>query len=217
MIKGVIFDMDGVLVDNMAIHLEAFNIYCQQYNIPDVSQIIRRCTGMGNDEIMCEIFSDELIAQKGVKGLAEEKEALYREIYAPTIKPIKGLLEFLKSLRDRGMKVAVGSSGCRLNVEFVLEACGITEYFDALVYEELVVRCKPDPEIYQTAIKKLGLQPHECVVFEDAKAGIQAARAAGVKRVVGVATTHPVDMLRNETDVDYIIDNYIDTPEAIFV
>ncbi len=210
MIKGVIFDMDGVLVDNMAIHQEAFKQYCDQYNIEGLKETIDRCSGMGNDEIMREIFSPEVIEEKGLATLAFEKEALYRAIYAPVIKPIEGLEPFLKSLKERGFKIAVGSSGCRLNVEFVLEACGIAQYFDALVYEELVTKCKPDPEIYLTAISKLGLDASECVVFEDAKFGIRAARAAKVAKVVGVATTLTADVLRTETDVDEVIANYND-------
>ncbi|MFI3282890.1 MAG: HAD family phosphatase [Rikenellaceae bacterium] len=189
MVKGVIFDMDGVLVDNMAIHQEAFAQYCAQYNITGLREIIDRCSGMGNDEIMREVFPAEVIEQKGIAALAYEKEALYREIYAPVIKPVEGLEDLLKSLKERGLKIAVGSSGCKLNVEFVLRACGIEEYFDALVYEELVTKCKPDPEIYLTAISKLGLKAEECVIFEDAKFGIRAARSAKVAKVVGVATT----------------------------
>lgn len=165
MIKGVIFDMDGVLVDNMAIHQEAFAKYCAQYNVTGLREIIDRCSGMGNDEIMREVFPAEVIEEKGIATLAFEKEALYREIYAPVIKPIEGLKPFLKSLKDKGLKIAVGSSGCKLNVEFVLRACEIEEYFDALVYEELVTKCKPDPEIYLTAISKLGLKAEECIIF----------------------------------------------------
>ncbi len=215
MIKGVIFDMDGVLVDNMAIHQEAFAKYCAQYNITGLREIIDRCSGMGNDEIMREVFSREVIEEKGIPQLAYEKEALYREIYAPVIKPIEGLKEFLESLKAKGLKIAVGSSGCKLNVEFVLRACNIEEYFDALVYEELVTKCKPDPEIYLTAISKLGLKAEECIIFEDAKFGIRAARAAKVAKVIGVATTLTADTLRTETDVDEVIDNYLCDVEAL--
>ncbi len=215
MIKGVIFDMDGVLVDNMAIHQEAFSRYCAQYNISGLKEIIDRCSGMGNDEIMREVFPQEIIEERGVATLAFEKEALYREIYAPIVKPIEGLKEFLQMLKDRGVKIAVGSSGCRLNVEFVLKACGIEEYFDALVYEELVTKCKPNPEIYLTAISKLGLKAEECIIFEDAKFGIMAARGAKVAKVVGVATTLPADILRSETDVDEVINNYFDEVKSL--
>lgn len=209
--------MDGVLVDNMAIHQEAFAQYCAQYNITGLREIIDRCSGMGNDEIMREVFPAEVIEQKGIAALAYEKEALYREIYAPVIKPVEGLEDLLKSLKERGLKIAVGSSGCKLNVEFVLRACGIEEYFDALVYEELVTKCKPDPEIYLTAISKLGLKAEECVIFEDAKFGIRAARSAKVAKVVGVATTLSAETLRTQTDVDEVIDNYLGEIQSIDV
>ncbi len=215
MIKGVIFDMDGVLVDNMAIHEEAFDIFCGEFGITNSREIIQRCAGMGNNEIMCEVFPPEIIEREGLEKLAYDKEALYRKIYEPTVKPIDGLVEFLKALKARGLKIAVGSSGCRLNVEFVLRACGIEEYFDELVYSELVTKCKPDPEIYLTALAKLGLDASECVIFEDAKAGIKAARGAEVAKVIGVASTLSREVLAAETDVDRVIGDYTEMSAAI--
>ncbi len=215
MIKGVIFDMDGVLVDNMAIHQEAFAKYCAQYNVTGLREIIDRCSGMGYDEIMREVFPEEIINEKVIATLAYEKEALYREIYAPIVKPIEGLEQLLKSIKDKGLKSAGGSSGCKLNVEFVLRACGIEKYFDALVYEELVTKCKPNPEIYLTAMSKLGLKAEECIIFEDAKFGIMAARAAHAAKVIGVASTLTADVLRAETDVDEVINNYLDDIQSL--
>ncbi len=206
--KGVIFDMDGVLVDNMSTHEEAFGIFCQKYGVDNWLEILRRSAGMGNDEIMRAIIPAEIIEKVGIDALSFEKEALYREIYEKTIKPVDGLVDFLESLKSQGLKIAVGSSGCKLNVEFVLEKCGITKYFDALVYSELVTRCKPDPEIYLTAISKLGLEASECVIFEDARAGIIAAHAAGVERVVGVATTLTREVIEQECDVERVIESY---------
>ena len=121
---------------------------------------------------------EEVIREKGLAALGDEKEAVYREIYAPEIEPMPGLVALLGKLRDAGIRCAVGSSGCRANVDFVLEKCDIESFFDAKINGDMVTRCKPDPEIYLTAAAALGLAPAECVVFEDAKAGIESARRA---------------------------------------
>jgi beta-phosphoglucomutase-like phosphatase (HAD superfamily) len=116
------------------------------------------------------------------------------------------LLDFLAESEREGLSVAVGSSGYRANVEFVLDKCNIGRYFKATVAGDEVTRCKPDPEIYLTAAKHLGLKPEECIVFEDAEAGIEAGKRAGM-RVVALATTFDRSFLE-QTDADYIIDDF---------
>ncbi len=207
-IKGVLFDMDGVLVDNMSAHIEAFDKLCVRHGIEEVGQQLYGLAGMSNDEIMRKLFPAELITEVGTDALALEKEAIYRELYAATIKPIEGLVELLKELNSKGIKCAVGSSGCKANVEFVLKGCGIEQYFSALVYSDLVTRCKPDPEIYLTAAKLLDLKPEECAVFEDAVAGVESARNAKVARVIALSTTLDESVLREQTTADEIITDY---------
>ena len=189
MIKGAIFDMDGTLVDNTPVHIRAFEIFCERYGIRDWKEKLGQAYGMGNDDIMRLIMPAEVIREKGLAALAEEKESIYREIYAPEIVPMPGLTDLLQKLRDAGIRCAVGSSGYKPNVDFVLEKCRIEPYFDARISGDMVSRCKPDPEIYLTAAAALGLPAAECVVFEDAPAGIEAARRAGAGHIVALATT----------------------------
>ena len=200
--------MDGTLVDNIKVHFQAFAEMGRRYNITaendsDFSQL----NGRGAEDIITAIFPAWLIEQKGIEGLAREKEEVYREIYAPTIRPTEGLVAFLERLRAEGIVCAVGSSGPRENVDFVLEKCGIKEYFDVLISGNMVTRCKPDPEIFLTAAARLGLQPEECVVFEDAVSGIAAAKAAGMK-VVAVTTTHTAEQLTAHIAPDLIVENF---------
>jgi len=210
MIKGVIFDMDGVLVDNRDAHIEAFEIFCGRYGVTDWRERLAEVFGMGNDDIMRRILPAELIERRGIAALADEKERIYREIYAPAIAPVRGLPELLKAFAEADIRCAVGSSGCAENVRFVLDACGIGGYFSALVSGDMATRCKPDPEIYSTAAEKLGLAPHECVVFEDSKAGIEAGKRAGMK-VIALATTLSREVLENETQADAIIGDFTHT------
>ena len=210
--KAALFDMDGTLVDNTLAHIRAFEIFCARYGVTGWKEKLSQAFGMGNDDIMRLIMPAELIRERSLASLAEEKEAIYREIYAPEIRPVKGLVPLLESLRAAGVRCAVGSSGCRANVDFVLEKCRIGEFFDARISGDRVTRCKPDPEIYLTAAAALGMAPADCVVFEDAKAGIESARRAGVGRVVALATTLPREVLERETDADVIGETFADLP-----
>ena len=210
--KAALFDMDGTLVDNTLAHMRAFEIFCARYGVTGWQEKLSQAFGMGNDDIMRLIMPAELIRERGLASLAEEKEAIYREIYAPEIRPVEGLVPLLESLRAAGVRCAVGSSGCRANVDFVLEKCRIGEFFDARISGDRVTRCKPDPEIYLTAAAALGMAPADCVVFEDAKAGIESARRAGVGRVVALATTLPREVLERETDADVIGTTFADLP-----
>ena len=210
--KAALFDMDGTLVDNTLAHMRAFEIFCARYGVTGWKEKLSQAFGMGNDDIMRLIMPAELIRERSLTSLAEEKEAIYREIYAPEIRPVKGLVPLLESLRAAGVRCAVGSSGCRANVDFVLEKCRIGEFFDARISGDRVTRCKPDPEIYHTAAAALGMAPADCVVFEDAKAGIESARRAGVGRVVALATTLPREVLERETDADVIGETFADLP-----
>ena len=135
---------------------------------------------------------------------AAEKEEIYREIFERTIAPAPGLVDFLKSLKSEGFKTAVGSSGNTPNVNFVLSKCGITPYFDAIANGDMITHGKPDPEVYLLAAKKLGLDPAECIVAEDAPVGIEAARRAGCA-VVAIASTFDRSAL---FDYDLLIDNF---------
>ena len=198
--------MDGVLVDNLDVHKRAFRLFFSRYGVDKSIEELSRMFGKGNDDIMRELMPADVVGRVGLRELGYEKEAIYREIYAPTIAPTRGLTEFLSESRRRGLKCAVGSSGCMANVDFVLDGCGIRDSFEAVVAGDRVSRCKPDPEIYLTAAAALGLAPAEFIVFEDAEAGIEAGKRAGMK-VVALSTTFSADFLR-DTAADLIVDDF---------
>ena len=208
MLKGVLFDMDGVLVNNLEIHRQAFAEFFRRYGVERTFDELSRVFGKGNDDIMGELMPADVVERVGIRQLGYEKEAIYREIYAPIITPQPGLLAFLAECESEGLRSAVGSSGYKANVDFVLDKCNIRRYFEATVAGDEVTRCKPDPEIYLTAAAKLGLDACECVVFEDAEAGIEAAKRAGMK-VVALATTFDREFLAT-TDADMIIGDFRD-------
>ena len=201
--------MDGVLVDNMRIHARAYDIFYERHGVGNRQNVLKELSGLGNDEIMQRLFTPERLAELGGwRALSEEKEAIYRELYEPLIRPTAGLLDFLEALRREGIACAVGSSAEMRNIRFVFEKCGIESYFQTVVSSEQVTRCKPDPEIYLTAAAALGVAPADCVIFEDAKAGLEAARRAGAGRIVALTTTLPRAVLERETPADMIVNNF---------
>ncbi len=207
MFKGAIFDMDGVLVDNMKIHMEAFAEIARRYGVPVDTYEVLGMAGKGNDEIFRVIFPADVVERFGTKSLGDEKEALYREIYAPLLTPTTGLIAFLDELKSHGVKIAVGTSACHENMDFVFDGLGIRRYFDAIVNIDMVTRAKPDPEIYLLALHELGLTGGECIVFEDAIAGIRAATAAGIK-TVALSTSIPAETLRNTPGVSLVVPDF---------
>ena len=206
--RAALFDMDGTLVDNSDVHVRAFEIFCNRYGVRDWQERLSNAFGRGSDDIMRMLLPEEIIQEKGLQALGDEKEAIYREIYAPTIEPVAGLHSLLELLKGAGIRCAVGSSGCKQNVNFVLDKCQIGDYFEARISGDMVSRCKPEPEIYLTAAKALGVKIEECIIFEDARAGFEAARRAGAGLVVGIATTLTKETIEAENLADLVVEDF---------
>ncbi len=193
MLQAALFDMDGVIVDNMAYHNKAWELFFHKYQPSMSLQEFMKHFGRTNKDLFELLFSRELSSdEEAVWG--EEKEALYREAYAPHVVPVPGFVEFVQELKSHSVCTAVGTSAPRINLDFVLDRIPIRPYFDALIDSSDVTRGKPDPEIYLTAAERIGCRPEFCLVFEDSFAGIQSGRNAGMK-VVALATTHPPERL----------------------
>jgi HAD superfamily hydrolase (TIGR01509 family) len=183
-LKGAIFDMDGVLVDNMRVHLRALGEFARSFGVETIDEErLMSMNGMASSEFFKVMLPPEVIERIGYRQLNIAKEQLYREMYAPELTAAAGLIALLEDFRSHGVKMAVGTSAITENLDFVLDGLGIRHFFDVLVTADMVVRAKPDPAIYLRALSELGLSAGECLVFEDALKGIEAARAAGIKTV----------------------------------
>ena len=201
---AIIFDMDGVIVDNHLYHRKAIDLFFKKFNISFTDeQLKKHVWGRTNHDFMRYAFGTDLSWEETHK-LSEEKEALYRKIYEKNIVPLKGLKEFLKSIQKNGIKRAVATSGCSSNVNFVLEKTGIKDFFEIVVDETMVETGKPSPEVYFKTATKLDTEPSRCVVFEDSPSGMKAAKTAGMK-VVGVLT----ELSKEEAvDADFTIKDF---------
>ena len=193
-LKGFIFDMDGTLVDNWAYHIVSFNEYLRRKNLTPITELSLDLNGRHSDDIFRIMLGEEQCSKYSLDELNQEKEAVYRDMYSGHVEPIKGLIELLQEAKARGIKCAIGSSGCRENVEFIIKELGIEDIIDTSISGSDVTHGKPHPEIFTTAVERMGLKPEECIVFEDAVNGIKAGVAAGCK-CIGILTTATAEML----------------------
>lgn len=206
MLKGLLFDMDGTLVDNLAYHFMAFDAYAKREGFTMLEPISLKINGMHSNDIFPMIFGEKVVSEYGLDRLNREKEEVYRAMYRPRIKPIPGLIELLKEAKKAGIKCAIGSSGCRENVEMIIEELGIADLIDGSISGSDVTHGKPHPEIFTKAHELLGLKAEECVVVEDAVNGIVAGLAAGCK-CIAVTTTATEEML-SEAGASFCFDDY---------
>ncbi len=195
---AVVFDMDGVIVDTNPTHKIAIQQFCARYGLNLSEEELRtKVYGRTNRDWITNLFGK--LTEEQLEAYAFEKEQLFRELYAPIIEPVKGLVTFLELLKANNIPRSIATSAPPANVDFVLEATGIGHYFDFILDERVVSRGKPDPEIYLKSAKALNLPNAQCIVIEDSLSGVAAAKASGSK-VIGITTTHNKEEL-NDTDL----------------
>jgi len=186
---GALFDMDGVLVDSSEAHFRAWNLLGEELGQPFSRELFERTFGMHNAQIFPLWLGARTASLRG-EELSRRKELLYRTECRELIQPLAGAPELVRELAAAGFRLAVGSSGPRLNVDLALKVLGVTDLFHGLSTAEDVTRGKPDPQVFTVAATRLDLPARRCVVVEDAPQGVAAGRAAGC-RVVAVTSTRP--------------------------
>lgn len=190
---GVLFDWDGVVIDSSSQHERAWEILATEKDLSLPEGHFKAGFGKRNEVIIPDLGWASEPAEVGT--LADRKEEIYRELVAAEgVCILPGARELLSALREGGIPRAVGSSTPKRNLEALFAVTGLGAYFDAVICGDDVSHGKPDPEVFLLGASHLGLFPDRCIVIEDAFAGIEAARNAGMK-VVGVATTNPLDSL----------------------
>ncbi len=210
---AAIFDMDGVIVDNMAFHKKAWELFFHKYRPPMPLEAFMQHFGRTNKDLF-EVLFQRTVSAEEEERWGQEKEALYREAYAPFVAPVAGCVEFLQALRDHSVCAAVATSAPRINLDFILERIPIGGYFDVLADSSWVTRGKPDPEIYLKTAAELACPPEACVVFEDSFAGIRSGQNAGMK-VVALATSHSPEQIEPYSP-DLIITDFTEIDHETF-
>jgi len=205
--RAFIFDMDGVLADNSDHHVQAWTVFSRDYGRELTVDDIKQRLGYNNREYMRFILDREP-TEIEVADATVRKEALYREIFSRHLNPPAGLIALLDAFKREVLTCGVATSAPADNVDFVLDGLNIRQYFKEIVDASHVNNCKPAPDSYLEAAKRLNVKTSECVVFEDAIAGVQSANAAGMK-VIAITTTYPAEVLR-KYGPDAIIESFTD-------
>ena len=207
---GVLWDMDGVLVDTAELHFRTWLEALSTYDIPLTRESFRATFGMNNagtlTALLGEAPSPELLAEIG-----ERKERQFRQAIRGQVRPLPGVLPWLERLRSEGVRQAVASSAPPANIDVLLNELGLRPFFD-VIGSGSDLPAKPDPSLFLQVARLIGVPPGRCVVVEDSVAGVQAARRAGM-RCLAVTTTNPPHRLG---EADVVVERLDTLPEDAF-
>ncbi len=199
---GILFDMDGVIVDNHIYHYNAWKAVAKNYGIDfNEEDYLNHMNGKVIREVVRFLQKDA--SEQDVRKIGMEKEICYRSLYQPYLKPTKGLLNFLSQAHRFNIPMCIGTSASQENVDFIINGLGISHYFKSILDDRSVNKGKPHPEIYKKCAQSIGLPNKQCFVFEDARSGIEAGKAAGSK-VIALAIKNEKSAL----NADLVINDF---------
>lgn len=193
-VEAVIFDMDGVICHTNPYHAEAFRIFFNKRNIATSEQdFVDHLYGKANSYIFRHFLKDKY-RELDFEALEEEKEGMFRKIYADKIIPLPGFMELLSGIKKHKLKSGVATSAPRANLELIMNHLNLHQSMDSHLASEDISNHKPHPEIYLRTASILNVDPQKCLVFEDSFSGISSAKNAGMP-VIGVLSTHSEEEL----------------------
>jgi beta-phosphoglucomutase family hydrolase len=207
---GVLWDMDGVLVDTGELHYISWKKTLDEAGIPFDREVFRKTFGMNNAGIL-EYLCGQKPDPEFIQRISDQKETIFRESVPGNVSPLPGVIAWLSRLRQAGAQMAVASSAPYPNIEVLVAELKLDPYFHALV-SGADLPGKPDPATFLEAARRIGMEPSRCVVVEDAIAGVQGAIKAGMK-CIAVTNTNPRQAL---SEADIIVDSLEQLPEHIF-
>lgn len=205
--KTFLFDLNGTVIDDMHYHAKAwYHVLNDDLNANLTWDEVKVQMYGKNGEVLARIFGEGYFPEDEVEKLSKEKERRYQEEYRPHLKLISGLDNFLAMAKEHHIEMAIASAAIPFNIDFVLDNLGIRHYFNAIVSAADVTKSKPHPETFLKAAQLLGAKPTDCIVFEDAPKGVEAAQNAGMQCVV-ITTAHPeVDFSQYNNIITFIKD-----------
>jgi beta-phosphoglucomutase family hydrolase len=204
MLSAIIFDMDGVVIDSHPVHKKSWSLFLQsvgrEVSEEELEFVVE---GTKREDILRHFLGDLDPDQLHEYGL--RKEALFRQ-QAISIQPIPGVKTFIQDAAANGLLVALASSGSKTRVHYILDHLCVKEKFGVIVTGDDVKNGKPDPSVFRLAAERLGVAASEALVFEDAIAGVQAAKSAGMK-CIGVAQGSRTQLLK-DAGADHVIPDF---------
>jgi beta-phosphoglucomutase len=202
---GVIWDVDGTLVDTAELHYAAWVALAAELGRSYSRAEFEATFGRRNPEILREQFDGHL-SESEIADLGARKETYYRAAARKQgVCLVPGARVLLEGLHAAGFRQAVGSSAPRVNVDLILKLTDSAHFFDVLISMEDTQRGKPDPQVFQVAAERLGIPPARCLVFEDAVAGVQAAKAGGMKCIAVRFVGHHAESALRAAGADLIV------------
>lgn len=207
MIKGIIFDMDGTIVDSLPYHYEAWKIFFNENKVENFSEKLNEYKGGGTLDLMRTVYGNQY-SKKELKKMSEDKEKIFRKIYKGEIKQILGFKNFLDELKSKDIMVGLASNAIRKNVSMIINELEIYDHFDSIICGDEVINGKPNPEMFNETIDRFNINKDECLIFEDSLEGVLAAKNSGVK-VIGITSSSSNKVLKDAGCVMSISD-YLD-------
>jgi beta-phosphoglucomutase family hydrolase len=199
MIRAALFDMDGVIAETEHVHIEAEKQTLRKYDVQITEDELHLYTGTTAKQMFMELIAKYKLDTTFEKIFKEKEQIMFKLLEKDT-QPVKGVIELLCKLQEKHVKLAVASSSHRRLVQYVLKKLEITELFDSIITAEDVAHGKPDPEIFLKSAKRLKVSPAECLVVEDAKLGVEAAKQAGMK-CLGYRNPHSGNQDLSKADI----------------
>lgn len=195
MINGIIFDMDGTMVDNMMTHHRAWKKILAEYGLELTLEEVKATIHGKNEEIIERLFGDRFTPEQR-RQISWEKEARYREVFLPELKLVDGLTEFLEGVYSAGITMGIGTAAPPENVDFVLDHLSLRHYFKGVIDASQVSKGKPDPEVFEKTAALMAIPIDQCIVFEDSPTGAETAYRAGCPVYIMTTTHHPAEFER---------------------
>jgi beta-phosphoglucomutase family hydrolase len=208
--KAFLFDLNGTMIDDMEYHIVAWSgILNNDLGAGLTREQVKAEMYGRNDEVLIRIFGKERFTKEEMDTLSLEKEKRYQAAYLPVLKLIPGLDGFLEKAKAEAIKMAIGSAAIPFNIDFVLDNLKLRRYFKTVVSANDVVTSKPHPETYLKAASLLNVEAKDCLVFEDAPKGVEAALNAGMQAVV-LTTMHEPGEFSAYNNILFFIKDYTD-------
>jgi beta-phosphoglucomutase family hydrolase len=208
MIKAIIFDMDGVIINSIPAHIKAWEIPLSKYGVnfkaENFYEEFQRCNGMTTKDFG-KLFKERYNIKVDDKVLSDSKHENYINLIK-NIEVFDNVLEFIKLLKEKGFQLAIATSEPKKIVDIVVEKFELNKYFKIIITVDQVEKPKPDPEIFIKAANALGVSPEQCIVIEDSPAGVKAAKSANMKCIAITNTNKEIDL----QEADFIINNIND-------